>query len=64
MQSEVFVNSLFPIELDNQARLAAAQMRISRAKLVRMAVEDFLKKRGTQPAPTIHKKVVIPNDKN
>lgn len=49
MTSEVFVNALFPKELEKQARITAAHLSISRGELVRRAVTDYLKRIETQP---------------
>lgn len=44
MSEIVWVNTKMPIEIDNQLRRAAADLRISRSELVRLAVEAFLTK--------------------
>ncbi len=49
MQREIFVNTLFPKELEHQARLTAAQLSISRGELVRRAVVHYLKQMEAQP---------------
>lgn len=42
VRRKISVTAPFPIELDSAARIAAAKLRISRAELVRRAVEYYL----------------------
>lgn len=50
-EATIPVTAPMPPELDLQARICAAKMKVSRAELVRLAVADYLKRQETNTRP-------------
>lgn len=57
-EGRINVTSPFPLDLDMEARIAAARLRITRAELVRRAVVEYLARLN----PSHHKKTEAAND--